>query len=263
KSPSVPLLNPEFQNPLFLKLFCKGLQNAGYTEMPAGLQGVTAVFNFFIESVNQKLSEPHLLDFDPASRPVQKAVNNLVDVMTRSGKRWLPRDKAQEIINSPMPRSGYQSSLFRHLLAEGVIAEDRVLINYKRGEWLDSVHFSYERLSDHLLTKRLLDEHLDADDPAAAFAPEHPIGALLKDESACWVNRGVVEALCVQLPERVGKELLDCAPRCAGWRPALEAFIESLVWRRPEATGETTLKQINERIIHSEELHQDFLAALL
>jgi hypothetical protein len=263
KSPSVPLLNLEFQNPLFLKLFCKGLQNAGYTEMPAGLQGVTAVFNFFIESVNEKLSKPHLLDFDPASRPVQKAVNNFVDAMMRSGKTWLPRGEAQEIINSLLPRSGYQNSLFRHLLAEGVIAEDRVLIDFERGEWLDCVHFSYERLSDHLLTKRLLDEHLDMEDPASAFAPEHPIGALLKDESACWVNRGVVEALCIQLPERVGQELLDCAPRCAGWRPALEAFIESLVWRRPEATGETTLKHINERIIHSEELHHDYLDALL
>ena len=32
--PSVPLLVPEFQNPLFLKLFCKGLKNRGLKEVP-------------------------------------------------------------------------------------------------------------------------------------------------------------------------------------------------------------------------------------
>lgn len=35
KAPSVPLLNPEFQNPLFLKLFCKGLLTKACTRRPA------------------------------------------------------------------------------------------------------------------------------------------------------------------------------------------------------------------------------------
>lgn len=67
KAPSVPLLNPEFQNPLFLKVFCKGLQNLSLTEVPVGLQGITAIFDFFIDSVNEKLSRPDHLDFDAGS----------------------------------------------------------------------------------------------------------------------------------------------------------------------------------------------------
>jgi len=263
KSPSVPLLNPEFQNPLFLKLFCKGLKNAGHTEMPAGLQGLTAVFDFFIESVNDKLSKPDLLDFDAASRLIPKAIDNLLDAMTTKGQTWLPREEAQGIVNAFLPNRGFEKSLFRHLLSEGVISEDRTPSDSESGEWIDSVRFSYERLSDHLLTKRLLAEHLEADDPGRAFEPDRPLGALVKDQYTCWSNRGIIEALCIQLPERSGKELFDYAPRCTYWHPALEAFIESLVWRRPEATGETTLDFINEWIIPSEELHHDFLDALL
>lgn len=263
KAPSVPLLNPEFQNPLFLKLFCKGLQNAGYTEMPAGLHGVTAVFDFFIESVNRKLSEPTSLDFDRAASLVQRAVENLVDAMTRNGETWLPREEAQGIVNALLPNRGYDKSLFRHLLAEGVIAEDRAPDDLGSGQWIDSVHFSYERLSDHLITKRLLDEHLDPGNPCAAFEPDRVLGCLVKDEMACWRNRGLVEALCIQLPERVGRELFDCAPRSAEWHPALEAFIGSLIWRHPEATGDTTLQHINQQVIQSEDLHNEFLDALL
>jgi hypothetical protein len=262
KTPSIPLLNPEFQNPLFLKLFCKDLHNAGHSQMPAGLQGVTAVFDFFLQSVNDKLSEPHFLDFDSALNPVQKAVEKLIDEMTESGQRWLRRQEAQEVINGVLPAVGYDKSLFRHLLSEGVIAEDRAPSN-DRGEWVDSVHFSYERLSDHLITKRLLDIHLDLKDPIGSFAQQMPLGLLTKDHTSCWANRGIIEALCIQVPERLGLELFDCAPRCADWHAVLEAFIASLVWRRPEAIGDTTLQYINELIIDSEDLGDEFLDALL
>lgn len=263
KAPSVPLLNPEFQNPLFLKLFCKGLSNAGHTEMPAGLEGVTAVFDFFIESVNSRLAEGLSLDYDPSSRLVQKAIDALADAMTKVGQVWLPREQAVTVVNAFLPNRGFEKSLFRNLLSEGVIAEDRSPNDVESAQWIDSVHFGYERLSDHLLTKRLLTEHFDENNPLRSFAPDQPLGALVKDQYACWRNRGIVEALCIQLPEHSGNELFDCAPSCANWHPALEAFVDSLVWRRPEATTETTLKYVNERIMQSEELHHQFLDALL
>jgi hypothetical protein len=39
KAPSIPLLNPEFDNPQFLTLFCKSLINMGRTEVPRGIAG--------------------------------------------------------------------------------------------------------------------------------------------------------------------------------------------------------------------------------
>lgn len=62
--PKSPILVPEFHNPLFLKLFCEGLKNKNLTRIPTGLQGITTIFNFFIDSVNQKLSHPEKLDLD-------------------------------------------------------------------------------------------------------------------------------------------------------------------------------------------------------
>jgi len=123
--PSIPLLVPEFQNPLFLKLFCLGLKNHGLTKVPPGLRGITAVFNFFIESVNEKLSKPEYLDFDPKSQLVQKAVKKLAEAMAEKGSLWLPREEAQTIVNTLLPREGYDRSLFRHMISEGLLAEDR------------------------------------------------------------------------------------------------------------------------------------------
>lgn len=54
--PSVPLLNPEFRNPLFLHLFCEGMKNNGYRKIPDGVKGITSVMNLFL-MVLKNLSE--------------------------------------------------------------------------------------------------------------------------------------------------------------------------------------------------------------
>lgn len=110
KRPSVPLLNPEFQNPLFLKLFCVGLKNRGMTEVPTGFYGITTVFNFLIDSVNEKLATEDYLNFDEKSRVVQKAMQKLAEKMAENDKQWLTREEAQSAVDAFLPREGYHVS---------------------------------------------------------------------------------------------------------------------------------------------------------
>ena len=261
EQPAVPLLVPEFRNPLFLKLFCKGLRNRGLTKLPAGLEGVTEVFKFYIDSVNGKLSGSEYLDFDQKYHAVQRATEKLAETMAASNTRWLPRDGARNVVDSLLPRDGYENSLFKHMISEGVIAEDRFL--NAENEWCEGISFGYERFSDHLIVKYLLDKNLDPDDPSKAFTADQPLGSLIKDERSSWYNRGLVEALCVQLPERIRKELHEVAPSCAKYRPVVEAFIESLIWRKPEAITKETLSYINHYVIGYEDSDEQFLEALL
>ncbi len=259
--PAVPLLIPEFQNPLFLKLFCQGLRNQGLTAIPPGLRGVTAIFRFFIESVNEKLSGPEYLDFDPKSPTVYRAVQKLAEMMAAEGRRWLPRGQAKDAVNSVLPPDQYEKSLFRHLISEGVISEDRLYVG--DDEWVQGIHFSYERLADHLVAKHLLDKYLKPDDPSQAFLPGQPLEPYVRDENACWLNRGLIEGFSIQLPERIGKELVELVPGCAGYRPVREAFVESLIWREPKAISDATVRYVNDQVIRYEDTHDRFLDALL
>ena len=54
--PSTPLLAPEFQNPLFLKTLCRGLNAKGERRLPRGFQGITAVFDLYLSAVNERLA---------------------------------------------------------------------------------------------------------------------------------------------------------------------------------------------------------------
>jgi hypothetical protein len=259
--PSVPLLVPEFRNPLFLKLFCQALHNRRLTKVPSGLEGITAVFDFFVESVDEKLCRPEFLDFDPRSQIVMSAVQKLTEMMADRGRTWLPRDEAQAAVNALLPRDRYEESLFRHLTSEGLLAEDMYWI--EDDEWCEGIHFAYERFADHLIAKHLLDDHLDPDNPTLCFSTDQPLGSLVRDQGTCWTNRGLIDALSIQVPERIQKELAEVAPECGDYQPVRQAFVESLIWRDPSAITPATLRYINQYVVRYRDTHDQLLDALL
>lgn len=261
KRPSIPLLNPEFQNPLFLKLFCTGLKNRGMTEVPKGFHGITSVFDFLVDSVNEKLAQEEYLDFDPKSNLVIRAIDKLAELMAQGNKQWLDREQAKSAVNDFRPSTSYHNSLFRYLLTEGLLAEDR----FYQGEdlWQEGIRFTYERLSDHLIVKYLLDKYLDLTNPSEAFLPEQPIGELIKDVDSYFYNRGLVEALSIQVPEMIQQELTEIVPDRAESHLFIESFIESLLWRKPGSITDRTLKYINEYVVTTQGMNEELLNVFL
>lgn len=236
KRPSIPLL-PEFRNPLFLKLVCEGIKKQGLVEMPPGLKGITSILDFYVDSVNKKLATKDFLDFDSRIQYVKLAIDRLAHLMACKGSSWLRRDEAAAEVNAVLPREGHENSLFRHLISEGIITEDRFLAD--KG-YIEGIHISYERFSDQLIVSYLLDTYLDKEYPEASFKPENDLGALIKNEATCYGNQGLVEALSIQVPERLNRELVDIAPFCKEYEPIRLAFIESIIWRHPSAFTDNT-----------------------
>lgn len=259
--PSVPLLYPEFRNPQFLLLFCKSLRNRQMSRIPPGLHGISSVFDFYLDSVNHKLSNQ--LDFDPADRLVQRAVEDVARAMADRSTRWLGRDDAKNIANTLLPARDFERSLFRHLVREGVLAED---LNYQAGEAEPepSVRFSYERFADYRIAKLMLDRHLDKNNPADSFVPGKPLGDLFKDHHSYWLNKGLVDALCVLLPEEASMELPHLLPESSKNVGQIRlAFVGSLLWRSPKAFSDGTFAYVNAEVLRFVDSDREFWDALL
>ncbi len=96
-----------------------------------------------------------------------------------------------------------------------------------------------------MVAKYLLDRHLNHANPSESFLLDQPLGKLIKDEAACWRNRGLLEALSIQVPERIQKEVTEVASYCADFQPVMESFVKSLIWRDPASITEATLQYIN------------------
>jgi hypothetical protein len=237
--PTIPLLIPEFTNPLFLKLFCEGPNKRGLTQFPAGMTRLTAVITFFVDAINQGLARPDRLNYRAADRPVWRAVEALSARMAAARRAWVELGEARSVVDACLPgSSGWEATLYRQMVSEGVLAEDAVYrysADGARREVIEVVRFPYERFADHLIVRHLLDAHVTLDDPAVAFEPSWPLGALVATEQDSCTNAGWIEALSVQLPERFGVELVDAVPWAREWEPLGKAFLASFVWRNPTA----------------------------
>ena len=237
--PSTTLLAPEFQNPLFLKTLCRGLNAKGERRLPRGFQGITAVFDLYLSAVNDRLASS--LDFDSRTPLVRQAVEAVAEVILDSGDSWLTSAKAGEVVNRLLPGRDFGRSLYQGLVAESILVEEVGPSQDANPEVV--VFIAYERFADHLVARSLLSRHLDVSDPASAFAATGGLAFICDDKR--YVSPGLLEALCIQIPEQTEQELIFIAPTCADRWGLGDAFRQSLVWRTYAAFSEDTREALN------------------
>ncbi len=265
---STPILYPEFANPLYLKTICHVLQSTGQTRLPRGRQGITAVLHSFIDVTNERLAGR--LDYDTNENLVSIVLQRLAVRFLETGNNWLIREDAAQIANGVLPGREFSRSLYRGMVDEGVLLEDMRWT--EGGGSRDIVSIAFERFADHVIAEGIIQHHLDRNCLSRLFEGL-PIrwrslaSRLLKlfgnrvagfiDRSDSLVNfaernrfvsQGVIEALCIQMPERTGRELVRITPRFQGLWGIEEAFLESLVWRELTAFSEETRVVLNELV---------------
>jgi len=247
--PSLPILGPEFHNPLFLHLVLRALRDAGERVWPRGLHGFKQAYELFVSNCEKRIAQR--LDCDPDAGWVRRAIQDLAGRMAEYGRDWTAIDEAKAIVDSLYPerstRSEYSRSLFRALIDEHVITVDRIW-NPENGEWIDAVRFTFQRFADHAIAEQLLNllgDHPSDDDLRAAFG----VNGIIDPPS---LSPSVVEALAIQLPERFGKELADYVDQKDEYLRYLvrQAMLHSLIWRNPRAfpPAERLEVYINEKL---------------
>lgn len=224
--PSSPNLNPEFKNPLFLKLLCEGIKKNGLTKVPVGFNGISNILNFLVEGVNKSLASPKKYDFDPSFPLVKDALNEIIKFKINIGGNNISLKAAhsavQSVVNDYVADKNFLSALIDEgLLTKGIVRNDDNSIE-------EVVYVAFERFDDHLTVKFLLD---DAENIENEFKPSGRLKSYFKDECDFYINSGIVEALSIQLPEKYGKELYELLPEFRNNHKLLEAFIDSLIWR--------------------------------
>lgn len=255
--PGSPLLHPEFQNPLFLKLFCEGLQKKRLKEIPSGYQGISVIIENYISGVDLKLAQPDQLDYDEKLTLLKRAVNAILTEMAEKEVDHLPYSEAEKIVSNVFKgKCGNPDNQYlRRLISEGVLNEN---LYWKNSEYYDGVHFAYQRFQDHLFISALLDKYLDATNPSISFE-SGKLRNLLENNLESGYDQNFIEALSIQVPERVGKELHEVASFAAPFYGTARAFIDGLLWRRLDTIGESARDYVNQVILADDDLFYQFL----
>ena len=249
--PSVPLLLPEFKNPLFLKLFCDGLHKNGLTRIEEGMQGISSVIDLFIAGVEKDLSSPQKKDYMPELHIVRKAVNSLIDYQVEHLTTEVPLDDAIELTDGVKTDKFSDGELLYELVSYGVLTRN---MRY-RGErnYEEVVYLSYERFNDFLTAQRLLEKADDVEDA---------VRKLIKEEHDLWYYGGIVESLAIIIPEKLGKEVYEILPEYRDSDQVVDSVMKSLLWRKKSTIGQKLVDYFNE-VVTDEQRSWNFMSILI
>jgi len=232
--PSMPLMQPEFLNPLFLRLVCESLRDAGVTRLPEGMVGISEVVRYLLNSKNTKLART--LDYHPREQIVQKALGLLIGTMAERQTDQLSWEEAKDLVDSVRPSSQRSTSLFDHMIREGLLREDR-----------DIIRISFERLGEHLLAEQYL-ANITEEALVDAFASEGFLHFVVANPRSLRQYRGLLEAFAIQIPERYGLELTEVVTSSTFTSELTLPVVESLVWRSSDSLRQQTDEILREAL---------------
>lgn len=234
EQPRVPLLTPEFTNPLFLKLYCEGLKGLGLVAPPAGEAHISDVFARHLEWKAKRIATT--LALDPADRAVGGAIEKFSEELASRNTENIPRSEAADLVNEFAPAlHQWPRTLFGQLLSEGLLAQD-IAWSTESDKPIEVVRFVYQRFADYRIAGVLLEPFASEAVFRAALRAGKPLREKIYSAPAGWID-----ALSVLVPERLGIELLDAT----NWRFKRygrdhweRALIRSIVSRRPETMSD-------------------------
>lgn len=256
--PNVPLLHPEFQNPLFLKLFCEGINKAGLTRISDGLQGITSIINFFVKNVNTVLSKPKRVGYSDSLNLVQKSINAIIKYKVENELRYVPYEQAYEVVNESISSFIDKKGFIDELITEGVLSKN--LFWKESDDYEEGVYLAYERFEDHLTVKYLLEQYPELE---KEFKENGKLYKYVENENAVYRYKGLIEAFSIQIPEIKGCEFYSLIPELKDRYPIVETFVESLLWRKVDTINEELKKYVNEHVLSYQGTHDYFWETIL
>lgn len=273
--PEIPLLMPEFQYPLFLLLFCKAFQERskrthGKKEIFRGHEGATYIFETFVDSVSKRLSKQFGIDSSAGKNVWDTVIEKIATEIVEQNDDRISEDQLIAIVQSAYPsisHGHFIKELERNLLLVKIPRYSQEKKGYDGFDF----RFSFQKFSDHLIGRYLFKKYekefgkanKNLETAKRFFSKRRKLGKFLSSSR----NRGVVEALSIQCPEHLkGLELVEVAPYLKNSHVAQEAFVEGLIWRKPEAFSgdlKNTIDYINAEIIKTKSGHNSLLDAFL
>jgi|GEM_PF-2377813 len=231
KGVGIPPLTMEFRNPLFLKTYC---------EAYAGKKPDTGSMSLavILKQYSRRKADFIGQRIDCEKRRIWDALREFAQTIGEQQNLRIPERLAQSICEKHHPPSEPSKSLYRALLAEGILAEipreDDIL-----GTTHD-VRFTYERVWDYFLSMSLMPRN------------RRPSKALLKqlaDQSWRTQNSGVFSMLTIRYAEEFGGELSDqFSSESLEW-DICETLVNTFPWRRKENITERTKKLFRQGVV--------------
>ena len=153
KMPEIPIINPEFRNPLFLMIFCEAYANTPNKTFKG--KGATHVFEQYVIKQSKKIAKELNIELNKKNYVWWNVIKQIGIWMGQNKTSVISHYKILKIIEADPKLSSHASELLKLMEKYGLLLKcprygKRVEYKYK---------FTYNRFSDHLIVRSLLTEN--------------------------------------------------------------------------------------------------------
>jgi len=238
KANHFPPLLTEFNNPLFLRLFCEAFESQ---ELPLGVITIEKVIDVRIKRLCEKLEH----DIDCSSENTEAAISTIAKAIQNSRGHQVEQMIIKRLIEPFSPSRENSRSLYYHLKSNGIIVEVVSGGLMPKDKKRIFVRLPFERFSEILVARNLLVQIKTVDQLKKEWNTNKVFTAL-KDPDNYYRCKGLARAFAILIPEGFKVELLELIDSECLKRDLLDDFLESLLWRSPHSFTATSLKLLNE-----------------
>lgn len=256
-APETPILQPEYANPGFLGVICGAARDSGMKELPSGVEGLRALVDFLLTAKNKKLFRQ--IGYLESENLVRAAMMSLAARMCAASRSFLDIKEARIAVSETVPNPTIGDSLFRALMHEHLLAEDRVF-EEEAGHPVPVVRMGYERFTHFMIAEHLL-EGVVAKDVRRTLVHDGTLSKALEQESG-RPNVGLLQALAILLPAKYGLELPDVLTEAHLVPLARKALVDTLIWRGSRDITADTMSMVMDALT-DRELFKSTMDALL
>lgn len=239
--PVTPILQPEFANPLYLKLVCSTMHSAGYTRLPTGWVGLAATMKAFIAEKERLFSIEH--EITVGAGYVSRSLTAIAKQLATDGESAILWSRAESLLDRSV--SGINASaLLSWLVRADLLIEDTPKSVGSLGvEYM--LRPAFERLGDFLIARELLLD-VDSSNLAATCDIGGRVAPYFVSEESVEKNNGIISALSILVPEEIipGKELSEYVKNPEARQAALRISIESYPYRNPQSFSDSTSSDV-------------------
>lgn len=240
--PNVPILTPEFCNPLFLKIICDTLEASGEKDFPKGFNGVSSLYSQYF-CVQDKQFEKKRAEYK--YRDVVSASVRLLAIPIFEAKyNLLSKYEADRMLQTAFPTC---PSLLADLIDNNILIKTKSQFNEEKE---DCVVFCYQRISDFIIARETIKQYQSWEEFAGSVKDDRAIREIIVESH--WLYKGILEAFAILIPEVFGheifeiirfipnKELKRSFNSCLDF--IAEAQISSLNWRSIDSINKDTIR---------------------
>lgn len=203
KQPHFPILAPEFTKPLFLQLICNAIKDTPDKTFPQGFQGVSKIFEIYINSINLKFQKKR--EEYKYSDVVLDAIHKVAFANYNNDNNSLLLKDVRKLLKLEFPDN---KLLLNDLIEENIFITNPQR-NYKSNQTEEILYFAYQRFGDFYVADELLKKFENQSEVIEVFKKENEFGKLLSDRNGYWYNDGILEAFSILLPEKFNIEIFE------------------------------------------------------